>query len=63
MRGLTIDYVRRRRAKKRGGEFHITAAGEDRPAFRAQVELGGELALAAFAFGALTLHFSSSARA
>ena len=24
MRGLTIDYVRRRRAKKRGGEFHIT---------------------------------------
>ena len=28
MRGLTIDYVRRRRAKKRGGEFHITAPGE-----------------------------------
>jgi RNA polymerase sigma factor (TIGR02999 family) len=28
MRGLTIDYVRRRRAKKRGGEFHITATGE-----------------------------------
>ena len=27
MRGLTIDYVRRRQAKKRGGEFHITAAG------------------------------------
>ena len=27
MRGLTIDYVRRRRAKKRGGEFHITASG------------------------------------
>jgi len=27
MRGLTIDYVRRRRAKKRGGEFHITLSG------------------------------------
>lgn len=31
MRGLTIDYVRRRRAKKRGGEFHITAAGNETP--------------------------------
>jgi RNA polymerase sigma factor (TIGR02999 family) len=29
MRGLTIDYVRRRRAKKRGGEFHITSSGAD----------------------------------
>jgi RNA polymerase sigma factor (TIGR02999 family) len=29
MRGLTIDYARRRRAKKRGGEFHITGAGLD----------------------------------
>ncbi|HKT61891.1 MAG TPA: ECF-type sigma factor [Gemmatimonadales bacterium] len=29
MRGLTIDYVRRRRAKKRGGEFHITASEAD----------------------------------
>jgi RNA polymerase sigma factor (TIGR02999 family) len=28
MRGLMIDYVRRRRAKKRGGEFHITSVGE-----------------------------------
>ena len=27
MRGLTIDYVRRRQARKRGGEFHITASG------------------------------------
>jgi RNA polymerase sigma factor (TIGR02999 family) len=27
MRGLTIDYVRRRRAKKRGGEFQITTSG------------------------------------
>ena len=27
MRGLMIDYVRRRRAKKRGGEFHITSPG------------------------------------
>jgi RNA polymerase sigma factor (TIGR02999 family) len=26
MRGLLIDYVRQRRAKKRGGEFDITAA-------------------------------------
>jgi RNA polymerase sigma factor (TIGR02999 family) len=25
MRGLMIDYVRRRQAKKRGGEFHITS--------------------------------------
>jgi len=29
MRGLMIDYARRRRAKKRGGEFHITSSGED----------------------------------
>lgn len=29
MRGLTIDYVRRRRAKKRGGEFHITSSGPE----------------------------------
>jgi RNA polymerase sigma factor (TIGR02999 family) len=29
MRGLMIDYVRRRQAKKRGGEFHITASGAD----------------------------------
>jgi RNA polymerase sigma factor (TIGR02999 family) len=29
MRGLTIDYARRRRAQKRGGEFHITASGGD----------------------------------
>ncbi len=27
MRGLMLDYVRRRQAKKRGGEFHITASG------------------------------------
>jgi DNA-directed RNA polymerase specialized sigma24 family protein len=32
MRGLTIDYVRRRRAGKRGGEFHITASGVERAA-------------------------------
>jgi RNA polymerase sigma factor (TIGR02999 family) len=32
MRGLTIDYARRRRAKKRGGEFHITGAGLDNAA-------------------------------
>jgi len=29
MRGLTIDYVRRRRAKKRGGEFHLTTSGTE----------------------------------
>jgi RNA polymerase sigma factor (TIGR02999 family) len=31
MRGLMIDYARRRRAKKRGGEFHITSPGTDAP--------------------------------
>ena len=29
MRGLMIDYARRRQAKKRGVEFHITASGTD----------------------------------
>lgn len=29
MRGLMIDYARRRRAKKRGGEFHITAVPDE----------------------------------
>jgi RNA polymerase sigma factor (TIGR02999 family) len=29
MRGLTIDYARRSRAKKRGGEFHITNSGTE----------------------------------
>jgi RNA polymerase sigma factor (TIGR02999 family) len=29
MRGLMIDYARRRRTQKRGGEFHITASGVD----------------------------------
>jgi RNA polymerase sigma factor (TIGR02999 family) len=29
MRGLLIDYVRQRRAKKRGGEFQITSSGID----------------------------------
>jgi RNA polymerase sigma factor (TIGR02999 family) len=47
MRGLVIDYVRRRQAKKRGGEFHITLSGADgapaeaAPASR-QVERLGE---------------------
>jgi RNA polymerase sigma factor (TIGR02999 family) len=36
MRGLVIDYARRRQAQKRGGEFHITLVGheelaDDRP--------------------------------
>jgi RNA polymerase sigma factor (TIGR02999 family) len=29
MRGLMLDYARRRQAKKRGGEFHITSSGAD----------------------------------
>jgi RNA polymerase sigma factor (TIGR02999 family) len=29
MRGLTIDYFRRKRATKRGGEFHFTGADDD----------------------------------
>ena len=29
MRGLVIDYARRRKAKKRGGEFHITLSGAE----------------------------------
>lgn len=29
MRGLLIDYVRRRRAQKRGGEFHLTSSGAE----------------------------------
>ena len=31
MRGLTIDYVRRRQATKRGGEFKITSASGEEP--------------------------------
>lgn len=31
MRGLVIDYGRSRRAKKRGGEFHITLSGDEDP--------------------------------
>lgn len=35
MRSLIIDYSRRQRAKKRGGEFHLTLSGpEDLPADR-----------------------------
>jgi RNA polymerase sigma factor (TIGR02999 family) len=29
LRGLTIDYARRRRTAKRGGEFHLTSAGSE----------------------------------
>ena len=29
MRGLMIDYVRRRRAQKRGGEFQITSEADE----------------------------------
>lgn len=35
MRGLVVDYARRRRAHKRGGQFEITALVED--------EIGGEV--------------------
>jgi RNA polymerase sigma factor (TIGR02999 family) len=38
MRGLTIDYVRRRKAKKRGGEFHITHSGAEAAGDPDQVE-------------------------
>lgn len=36
MRGLVIDYGRRQRAIKRGGEFHITAIGDTGPAVAAE---------------------------
>jgi RNA polymerase sigma factor (TIGR02999 family) len=45
MRGLTIDYVRRRQARKRGGEFHITAAGPE-PAAGARAESLDQLSTA-----------------
>jgi RNA polymerase sigma factor (TIGR02999 family) len=32
MRGLVMDFARRSRAKKRGGEFHITSPRTDAPA-------------------------------
>ena len=35
MRGLVIDYVRSRRAKKRGREFEITLAGNEPPSGQA----------------------------
>jgi RNA polymerase sigma factor (sigma-70 family) len=31
MRGLTVDYARRRRTKKRGGEFHLTSDPDQLP--------------------------------
>jgi DNA-directed RNA polymerase specialized sigma24 family protein len=37
MRGLMIDFARSRRAKKRGGELHITAAWADLEAAEAAV--------------------------
>ena len=42
MRGLVIDYARRRRAKKRGRQFEITLAG-DQPASRQELERASEL--------------------
>ncbi len=41
MRGLVIDYVRNRRAQKRGGEFHITGINTLTPVANAEVS-GGE---------------------
>ena len=38
MRGLTIDYVRRRQAKKRGGEFQITGSGVDQASDQVRAE-------------------------
>jgi RNA polymerase sigma factor (TIGR02999 family) len=35
MRGLVIDYARRRRAVKRGGEYHLVGLSEDAAAARA----------------------------
>lgn len=35
MRGLIIDFVRQRRAAKRGRQFEITLTGEDRPSAEA----------------------------
>ena len=47
MRGLMIDYARRRQAKKRGGEFQITGVSDDvvargEPADAEQLERLGE---------------------
>src|SRR5262249_20204031 len=38
MRGLIIDYVRQRRAVKRGGEFHITSLSTEGPELEVEVE-------------------------
>jgi RNA polymerase sigma factor (TIGR02999 family) len=38
MRGLIVDYVRERRAQKRGGEFHLTALDTDIAESAAQVD-------------------------
>lgn len=38
MRGLIVDYVRARRAQKRGGQFEITALGDSDPGAAAPAE-------------------------
>ncbi len=43
MRGLLIDYVRNRRAQKRGGEFHITGINTLTPVASPDVNTGGDL--------------------
>ncbi len=42
MRGLVIDYARRRRAKKRGSQFEITLGNEDPPSGQ-QIQDAAEL--------------------
>jgi len=43
MRGLVIDYVRNRRAQKRGGAFHITGIDTLKPIANADVTGGDEI--------------------
>ena len=43
MRGLIIDYMRQRRAVKRGGEFHITSLSTEIPESEAPLEDLGRL--------------------
>jgi RNA polymerase sigma factor (TIGR02999 family) len=43
MRGLIIDYVRQRRALKRGGEFHITSLSTEGPGSEVPVQDLGRL--------------------
>lgn len=55
MRGLLIDYARRRRAGKRGGEFHITSSDAAEGADVAEAPAAGTLELERVAEGLETL--------